>query len=85
MYGNASSPFAASENRKNSQNSSCTTLSSCKPIKVLSRLVQYLIIKAMKPDVWNYSFLFSFPGTWMLVVQAVFLHTSIWGESSCHM
>lgn len=24
-------------------------------------------------------------GTWMLVVQAVFLHTSIWGESSCHM
>lgn len=24
-------------------------------------------------------------GTWMLVVQAVFLRTSIWGESSCHM
>jgi len=54
--------------------------------------VQYLIIRAVKPDVlhvfvWNYSFLFSlsFPGAWMLVVQAVFLHTSIWGESSCHM
>lgn len=54
--------------------------------------VQYLLIRAVKPDVlnvfvWNYIFLFSlsFPGAWMLVVQAVFLHTSIWGESSCHM
>lgn len=26
-----------------------------------------------------------FTGTWMLVVQAVFLRTSIWGESSRHM
>lgn len=24
-------------------------------------------------------------GTWMLVVQAVFLHTSVWGESGRHM
>lgn len=29
-------------------------------------------------------FVFS-TGTWMLVVQAVFLRTSIWGESSRHM
>lgn len=29
--------------------------------------------------------LFLLTGARMLVVQAVFLHTSIWGESSCHM
>lgn len=47
---------------------------------------KFAVMPSPKSSVQSFSTVSFFStGTWMLVVQAVFLHTSIWGESSRHM